>query len=251
MRQLLALAVGVLAAAALAQPALASDDSKAMLGPSGYEPHGKSTLILAGTANVVLGSEDHVVICHAIGGPQGSDFNQIAPAASGVLDGHGAHEGDRDIIPPYVYESKKGDRDSSLAGGNNWSAATAAIYANGCRAPAQTSPPPPGTPQDVCPNIEGVQTSVPAGLTKDAAGNCVGTTTTVVQSQPPTQTVVIEKLVVTIKTTPAKKVIKKAKKAKKVKHVKKAKKAKHKKKAHVQVKGVRKAFTRGVLPHTR
>jgi hypothetical protein len=251
MRQLLALAVGVLAAAALAQPALASDDSKATLGPSGYEPHGKSTLILAGTANVVLGSEDHVVICHAIGGPQGSDFNQIAPAASGVLDGHGAHEGDRDIIPPYVYESKKGGRDSSLAGGNNWSAATAAIYANGCRALPQTTPPPPGTPQDVCPNIEGVQTSVPAGLTKDAAGNCVGTTTTVVQSQPPTQTVVIEKLVVTIKTTPAKKVVKKAKKAKKVKHVKKAKKAKHKKKARVQVKGVRKAFTRGVLPHTR
>jgi hypothetical protein len=259
MRQLLALAVGVLAAAALAQPALASDDSKVTLGPSGYEPHGKSTLILAGTANVVLGSEDHVVICHAIGGPKGSDFNQIAPSASGVLTGHGAHEGDRDIIPPYVYESKKGDRDSSLAAGNNWSAATAAIYTNGCRAPASTTPPPPGTPQDVCPNIEGVQTSVPTGLTKDAAGNCVGTTTTVVvgttttvvQTQPPTQTVVIEKVVVTIKTPPAKKIVKKAKKVKTIKHLKKAKKVKHKKKARVQVKGVRKAFTRGVLPHTR
>jgi hypothetical protein len=261
MRQLFALAVGVLAAATLAQSAFAGGDSKTTLGPSGYEPHGKSTLVLAGTANVVLGSEDHVVICHAIGGSKGSDFNQIAP----VAHGHGSHEGDRDIIPPFVYESKKGDKDASLASGNNWSAATAAIYANGCSAPAQTTPTPPAQ-QDVCPNIEGVQTVVPSGLTKDASGNCVATTTTttttIVQSAPPAQTVVVEKVVVekvvvhvTIK---AAKKAKKAKKAHKAKKVKKAKKivrkhkAKHaQKKARIQVKGVRKAFTSGVLPHTR
>ena len=34
-----------------------------------------------------------------------------------------------------------------------------------------TPPPPP--PTDLCPNIEGLQTSVPAGMTKDASGNCV------------------------------------------------------------------------------
>jgi hypothetical protein len=28
-------------------------------------------------------------------------------------------------------------------------------------------------PNDVCPNIEGLQTSVPAGFVKDAAGNCI------------------------------------------------------------------------------
>lgn len=33
------------------------------------------------------------------------------------------------------------------------------------------TPPPP--PTDVCPNIDGVQTSVPTGMVKDASGNCV------------------------------------------------------------------------------
>jgi hypothetical protein len=249
MRQLFALAVGVLAAATLAQSALAGGDSKVTLGPSGYELHGKSTLVLAGAANVVLGSEDHVVICHAIGGPKGSDFNQIAPSAAGVASGHGSHEGDRDIIPPFAYESKKGDKDTSLASGNNWSAATAAIYANGCSAPAQTTPTPPA-PQDVCPNIEGLQTAVPAGLTKDASGNCVVVTTTLVPAPP--QTVVVEKVVhVTIKAAKKATKAKKAKKAKKVKKAARKHKAKHAKKARIQVKGVRKAFRPSVLPHTR
>jgi hypothetical protein len=35
------------------------------------------------------------------------------------------------------------------------------------------SPPPPPPVSDVCPNIEGVQTSVPPGMIKDASGNCV------------------------------------------------------------------------------
>jgi hypothetical protein len=257
MKHVLALVAGVLAAATLAGAALAGNDGNVTLGPSGYAPHGKSALVLAGTANVVLGSEDHVVICHATGGPKGSNFNQISPSASGVASGHGSHEGDRDIIPPYVYESKKGDKDASLASGNNWSAATAAIYANGCSAPAHTTPDPP-VQQDVCPNIEGIQTAVPVGMTRDAAGNCA--VTVVVQSAPPTQTVVVEKvvvekIVVTIKTTtPAVKKVKQAKKAKKVqkaKKVKKVKKAKGKKRAKTQVKCLRKAFGPGVLPHTR
>jgi hypothetical protein len=33
------------------------------------------------------------------------------------------------------------------------------------------SPPPP--PTDVCPNIDGIQTTIPAGMIKDSAGNCV------------------------------------------------------------------------------
>lgn len=42
--------------------------------------------------------------------------------------------------------------------------------------PTPTPPPPPTvtpTPPDVCPNIEGLQTSVPSGLIKDVQGNCV------------------------------------------------------------------------------
>src|SRR3954471_18307243 len=49
-------------------------------------------------------------------------------------------------------------------------------------------------PTDVCPNLEGVQTAVPTGMVKDASGNCV--TPPVVQLQPtPPQTVVVTKVV--------------------------------------------------------
>jgi LPXTG-motif cell wall-anchored protein len=37
--------------------------------------------------------------------------------------------------------------------------------------PSKDECPPP--PVDVCPNIDGPQSSVPAGMVKDAAGNCV------------------------------------------------------------------------------
>jgi hypothetical protein len=95
-------------------------------------------------------------------------------------------------------------------------------------------PPPPVTPPtDVCPNIEGVQTSVPNGMVKDSAGNC---TTPPLQLQPtPPQTVVVTKTIV-------KKVTVKAK-------CKCAKKVKAKKK--IKVKGAQKKFTPRVLPHTR
>jgi hypothetical protein len=253
MRQLIALAVGVFVAATLAQSALASGGSKVTLGPAGYNgPGNNRSLVLAGTANVALGTEDHVVICHAIGGPKGTDFNQIAPSASGVAIGHGSHEGDRDIIPPFVY-SYKGAQDTSLATGNNWSAATAAIYANGCNAPAQTPPTTPTPPTDVCPNIEGIQTAVPSGMSKDAAGNCITPpVVTTVPSPPTTTTIVVEKLVVEQQVVHVtKKAVAKAKKAKKAKKAVKKHKAKKHKKVRVQVKGVRKAFKPSVLPHTR
>src|SRR3954470_4131936 len=283
MRQLLVLAVAVLGCAVLVQPALASDDSKVTLGPKGYEPHGKSGLVVAGTANVVLGSEDHVVICHAIGGPRGTDFNQIAPSASGVVNGHGGPEADRDIIPPFALQTKKG-ADTSLASGQNWNAAGAAIYANGCNAPA--TPPPP--PTDACPNIAGVQTSIPAGMTKDASGNCVtppvtpptdvcsnieGVQTSVppgmtrdaagncatppVVPGPPTNTTVtvtVDKVTVdkvVVNTVVIKKVVIQKQKAKAKKVVKKAKKKVAKKKAKIKVKAAHKVLKPSVLPHTR
>src|SRR3954471_13689704 len=186
MKRMVAVLVGVLTAAVLAQGALASGDGKATLGPAGYSgPGAKRTLVVAGTANVVLGSDDHVVICHATGGSKGDGFVQIAPSASGVVKGHGDHEGDRDIVPPFTFSDKKGT-DSSLAAGNNWTAANAAAYANGCRAAA-------APPADVCPNIEGVQTGVPAGMTKDASGNCAAVVTL---ASPPITTVVVEKMIV-------------------------------------------------------
>jgi hypothetical protein len=198
-------------------------------------------LVVAGTANVVLGSDDHVVICHAIGGPKGTAFIQIAPSAAGVTKGHGGHEADRDVIPPFTFSDKKGS-DTSLAAGQNWDAADAAMYANGCRAPAST-------PSDACPNVDGVQAAVPSGMTQDGAGNCVAV---VALAAPPT--IVVEKVVVekvVVQTMVVKKVVIKQTKAKK-KAVKKAKKVKaKKKKAKVRVKGAQKKFTPRVLPHTR
>jgi hypothetical protein len=275
MRRMVAVLIGALAAAVLAQGALASGDGKLTLGPAGYDgPGAKRTLVAAGTANVVLGSDDHVVICHATGGPNGTGFVQIAPSASGVVNGHGGHEADRDVIPPFSFSDKKGS-DGSLAAGQNWNSANAAMYANGCRAAG--SPPPPtdvcpniqGTqatvpsgmskdaagncvtpPTDVCPNIEGIQSAVPTGMTKDASGNCV--TVVTLTPQPPT-TVTIEKVVVNTMVVKTVKVVTKVKAKKKVvkkaKVVKKVKKAKAKKK--IRVKGVSKKFTPRVLPHTR
>jgi hypothetical protein len=233
MRRMVAVVLGVLVAAVLAQGALARD-GKTTLGPAGYSgPGAKRALVVAGTANVVLGSDDHVVICHAIGGPKGTAFIQIAPSAAGVTKGHGDHEADRDVIPPFTLSDTKGS-DTSLAAGQNWNAANAALYANGCHTPAST-------PSDACPNVEGIQTSVPSGMTQDSSGNCV---TVVALATPPT--IVIEKVVV--QTMVVKKVVIKKVKAKK-KAVKKAKKVKAKKK--IKVKGAQKKFTPRVLPHTR
>jgi len=238
MRRMVVVVVGVLAAAVVAQGALASGDGKVTLGPAGYSgPGAKRTLVTAGTAGVVLGSDDHVVICHAIGGPNGTAFNQIAPSASGVVNGHGDHEADRDVIPPFTFSDKKGS-DASLAAGQNWTAANAAMYANGCRAPASAPP------TDVCPNVEGVQTAVPSGMTKDASGNCV----TIVTLTPSTSTITVEKIVV--QTMVVKQVVTKKVKAKK-KVAKKAKKKVKKAKKKIKVKGVQKKFTPRVLPHTR
>lgn len=87
-------------------------------------------------------------------------------------------------------------------------------------------------PNDVCPNIEGVQTSVPAGMVKDSAGNCV-TPPLALTPQPPTTVTVVKTIV--------KRVVVKAK----------AKKCTCKVKKKIKVKGASKKFTPRVLPHTR
>jgi hypothetical protein len=263
MKQLIAVLTAVVAAV-LAPAALAGNDHRT-LGPAGYDTPGKSALVLAGSGGVELGSGDHVVICHAIGGAQGDRFNQIAPSASGVLHGHDGHEGDRDIIPPYIYVDHKGGKDASLAGGNNWSGANIELYENGCRArEPQAVPPgrdecpnivgnqnsvptglikdasgncvdPPRQPTDVCPNIEGIQTSVPAGFVKDTSGNCVcpPVTVTVNVAPPAAPQAVKQPTAITTPVVqgaqlaaPAAPKAKPAKKAKRAKQAKKAKKAK-------------------------
>jgi hypothetical protein len=205
MKQVLALAAGMLAAAVIAQAAMAGNDGKFTLGPSGYDLKGKSALVVAGTANVVLGHDDRVVICRAAR----PGWEQHARPAEHAVEGKDAAG---DIVFPFVVVSKKGETDTSLAAGQSWTAANAALYANSCNAPSSTPAPPPAA----------------------------APTQTV-----PATTVVIEKLVVQIKTTPAKKAVKKAKKAKK--HAVK----KHKAKKHRKINRAREARDTGSVPHRR
>jgi hypothetical protein len=170
-------ALSLIAAVSMAPNALAAS-KHVTLAPAGYEPPGNSTVVVAGTPGAVMGPGDHVVICHAIGGANGDRFIQIAPSA-GTVFGHDAHEGDRDIIPPFVYENGKA-RNTSLSSGNNWTPANSAIYSNGCVAGGGGNQTPPA---DVCPNIDGMQSAVPAGMVKDQAGNCL-TPATPPQTQP-------------------------------------------------------------------
>src|SRR5919201_5849458 len=110
MKQVLALAVGMLAAAAIAQAAMATNDGKVTLGPSGYDAKGNSALVVAGTANVVLNADDRVVICRA----KKSGYEQAARPAEHALSGNDATG---DIVPPFVVVSRKGEKDTSLAAG--------------------------------------------------------------------------------------------------------------------------------------
>jgi hypothetical protein len=198
---------------------MAGNDGKVTLGPSGYDVHGNATLVVAGTANVVLGRDDHVVICRA----KKSGLEQHARPAEHVVEGKDAAG---DIVPPYVVVSEKGEKDTSLAAGQNWTAANAALYANRCNAPATSS-----TPAAPVAPVAGPTQTVPA------------------------TTVVIEKMVVQIKMTPAKKAVKKAKTAKKhaaKKHaVKKHKAKKHKAKTHRKIDRARQARDTGAVPHGR
>jgi hypothetical protein len=104
-------------------------------------------------------------ICHATGSAS-NPYVRITPSVSGVFHGHMGHQDERDIIPPFTYKNQQ----YSL----NWDARGQAIFNAGC---AVASPRQQQT--DVCPNIEGMQTTVPQGLVRDASGNCV---------RPPAQT---------------------------------------------------------------
>lgn len=107
------------------------------------------------------GMDHKHTICHATGSSS-NPYVVITPSVSGVFHGHMDHQGDEDIIPPYMY---KGTWYSQ-----NWDAAGQAMFANDCAAPAAA---PQVQATDVCPNIEGHQETIPAGHVKDAQGNCV------------------------------------------------------------------------------
>ncbi len=169
--RVIAASVAALATMGFASSAMAAsaEAGQVVVGPAGYA-QGPGTLVIAGGVPVpIVGPGDHVVICHALGEANKDTYIQIAPSA-GVVFGHAGagHQIGEDIIPPFIYQPNGNqDDDSSLAEGQNWDAAHIAVYQNGCAAL------PPAPPTDLCPNLDGNQDSVPAGMIKDEAGDCV------------------------------------------------------------------------------
>src|SRR5690348_12454361 len=69
---------------------------------------------------------DKVTICHATGSST-NPYVVITPDAAGVLNGHYAHQDQRDIIPPFTLRGQSYP-------GLNWSKGQE-IYHNGCKVP--------------------------------------------------------------------------------------------------------------------
>jgi hypothetical protein len=92
-----------------------------------------TVLIVAAPAAVLAASNsnahDKVTICHATGS-QSNPFVVITPNANGVVNGHVAHQDERDIIPPFDYN----DHGTTVHfPGQNWDASGQAIFNNGCK----------------------------------------------------------------------------------------------------------------------
>lgn len=79
---------------------------------------------------------DHVTICHATGS-QSNPFVMISPDASGVFNGHIAHQHSEDIIPPFEFEGQIYSQ--------NWPSGQA-TFNNGCKAPESQPPVEPPVP---------------------------------------------------------------------------------------------------------
>jgi hypothetical protein len=76
-------------------------------------------------------------ICHATGSSK-NPFVVITPSVSGVFHGHIGHQGDEDIVPPFVYKG--------VTYSQNWDAEGQALFAANCAAPASATPLAPVTP---------------------------------------------------------------------------------------------------------
>src|SRR5204862_4208300 len=66
-------------------------------------------------------------------GSKTNPYVVITPDASGVIDGHYAHQDHRDIIPAFDYVGK--DKVVHHFPGQNWTAEGQAIFNNGCKVP--------------------------------------------------------------------------------------------------------------------
>jgi hypothetical protein len=114
----------------------------------------------------------HVIICHRTGS-ESNPYVVINIPWTAWSEAHspdtGAHP-DLDARHDIMLKdpaSRPGSKDGFSKDACGAAAPAAAVQ------PVQKTQPAPVLPIDVCPNIEGMQTGVPAGLVKDASGNCV------------------------------------------------------------------------------
>jgi len=89
-----------------------------------------------GTITATNNAHNKVTICHATGSKT-NPYVVITPDASGVIDGHYAHQDHRDIIPPFDYVGK--DKVVHHFPGQNWTPEGQAIFNNGCKVPKPTT----------------------------------------------------------------------------------------------------------------
>jgi len=80
-----------------------------------------------GTITTTNNAHNKVTICHATGSKT-NPYVVITPDASGVIDGHYAHQDHRDIIPAFDYVGK--DKVVHHFPGQNWTAEGQAIFNN-------------------------------------------------------------------------------------------------------------------------
>jgi hypothetical protein len=118
----------------------------------------------------------HVIICHRTGSASNPyvviniPWTAWSEAHSPDTGAHPDRDGRHDIMLKDP-ASRPGSKDGFSKDACGAAAPAAAVP------PVQSTQPAPVLPIDVCPNIEGMQTAVPAGLVKDASGNCVAAPT--------------------------------------------------------------------------
>ena len=86
--------------------------------------------VSAKTNNGNSNAGNKITICHATGSST-NPYVQNSPNANGVVSGHYSHQDNRDIIPPFDYNSHGTTKHFP---GQNWTASGQAIFNNGCKA---------------------------------------------------------------------------------------------------------------------
>lgn len=137
----------------------------------------------------IAGKPEKITICHAKPADTAANgWVSINVSKKAIVTGNSKHatEHDADIIPLFTYDFDGGGTFT----GKNWDTTGQAVWDNGCKTPSPTvsptptpepcvdgcetsSPSPTPTTFDACPNLDGIQETVPDGYDVDEQDNCV------------------------------------------------------------------------------